>query len=173
MQAVAVRVESDKSAFLRCSFEGYQDTVYAHTERQFYKNCTFKGTIDYIFGNAAAVFQNCAFLMRKPLAGQFNTVTAQGRTLPEQNTGFSFQNCFFDAASDLKWALNNSQPFQSYLGRPWKLYSRTVILKSDITGVINPAGWAPWNGTFALNTLFYGESNFATLWVFVIYTYNL
>jgi pectinesterase len=26
-----------------------------------------------------------------------------------------------------------------------------------MTNVINPAGWAAWNGTFALSTLFYGE----------------
>lgn len=155
-QAVAARVDSDKSAFFRCSFEGYQDTLYAHTKRQFYKNCTILGTVDFIFGNAAAVFQTCTILVRAPLSGQFNTVTAQGRTISQQNTGFSFQACYIDAAPDLKQALA-TQPIQTYLGRPWKLYSRTVYLTSYMTNVINPAGWAAWNGTFALSTLFYGE----------------
>lgn len=30
-------------------------------------------------------------------------------------------------------------------------------MQSTISNVINPAGWFPWNGDFALNTLYYGE----------------
>lgn len=48
-------------------------------------------------------------------------------------------------------------PCRSYFGRPWKLYSRTTYLGCTVGGIIDPAGWLPWNGTFALNTLFYGE----------------
>ncbi|GJU11264.1 pectinesterase 2-like protein, partial [Tanacetum coccineum] len=58
-QAVALRSGSDLSVFYQCSFEGYQDTLYVHSNRQFYKNCDIYGTVDFIFGNAAAVLQNC------------------------------------------------------------------------------------------------------------------
>lgn len=153
-QAVALRVESDKSSFFRCSIEAYQDTLYAHNQRQFYKNCTIYGTVDFIFGNAAVVFQNCHLLLRLPLSFQSNTVTAQGRTISAQNTGFSFQNCTIDAAPEL---VATGQGIQSFLGRPWKLYSRTVFLESLMSNYINPAGWLEWNNTFALSTLFYGE----------------
>ncbi|KAG5405766.1 hypothetical protein IGI04_011885 [Brassica rapa subsp. trilocularis] len=47
--------------------------------------------------------------------------------------------------------------FPTYLGRPWKEYSHTVIMQSDISDVIRPEGWFEWSGTFALNTLTYRE----------------
>ncbi|KAG8482376.1 hypothetical protein CXB51_027243 [Gossypium anomalum] len=153
-QAVALRVSADLTAFYQCNMIAYQDTLYVHSQRQFFVNCLITGTVDFIFGNAAAVFQNCDIRARRPHRGQKNMVTAQGRTDPNQNTGIVFQKCRIGATSDLQSVKNN---FPTYLGRPWKEYSRTVILQSDISDVIHPAGWHDWNGSFALKTLFYGE----------------
>ncbi|RDX84130.1 putative pectinesterase/pectinesterase inhibitor 47, partial [Mucuna pruriens] len=153
-QAVAVRNNADLSSFYRCSFEGYQDTLYVHSLRQFYRECHIYGTVDFIFGNAAVVFQSCTIFARKPLPNQKNAVTAQGRTDPSQNTGISIQNCRIDASPDLVLDLNSTK---TYLGRPWKLYSRTVFMQSYIGELIQPSGWLEWNGTDGLNTLFYGE----------------
>ncbi|EEF49912.1 pectinesterase [Ricinus communis] len=153
-QAVAVRNGADLSAFYNCSFEGYQDTLYTHSLRQFYRDCEIYGTIDFIFGNAAVVFQNCKIYSRLPLSNQFNTITAQGRTDPNQNTGTSIQNCSIIAAEDLA---SSNGTTKTYLGRPWKEYSRTVVMQSFIDSLIGPAGWAPWSGDFALATLHYAE----------------
>lgn len=153
-QAIALRVSADLTAFYQCNMIAYQDTLYVHSQRQFFVNCLITGTVDFIFGNAAAVFQNCNILARRPRRGQKNMVTAQGRTDLNQNTGIVFQKCRIGSTSDLQSVRNN---FPTYLGRPWKEYSRTVILQSDISDVIHPAGWHDWNGTFALKTLFYGE----------------
>jgi len=76
-QAVALRSGSDLSVFYRCSFEGYQDTLYVHSERQFYRECDIYGTVDFIFGNAAVVIQNCNIYPRYP-PNKTNTITAQG-----------------------------------------------------------------------------------------------
>ncbi|CAI9103652.1 OLC1v1002176C1 [Oldenlandia corymbosa var. corymbosa] len=152
-QAVAFRSDSDYSVFYQCSFEGYQDTLYAHSNRQFYRDCNIYGTVDYIFGNAAVVFQNCTLYSRNP-PNKINTITAQGRIDKNQNTGISIHNSRILAAPDLAPVQGS---VKTYLGRPWKQYSRTVVMKSYMGSLIDPAGWLPWNGDFALSTLYYGE----------------
>ncbi|XP_047174739.1 pectinesterase-like [Vigna umbellata] len=155
-QAVALRSGADFSAFYQCSFVAYQDTLYVHSLRQFYRECDVYGTVDFIFGNAAAVLQNCNLYARKPNPNQRNLFTAQGREDPNQNTGISIINCKVAAAADL---IPVKSEFRNYLGRPWKMYSRTVFLNSLMEDLIDPAGWLEWNGTFALDTLYYGEYN--------------
>ncbi|KAM0050626.1 putative pectinesterase [Helianthus debilis subsp. tardiflorus] len=149
-QAVALRNGADLSTFYSCSFEGYQDTLYTHSLRQFYRECDIYGTVDFIFGNAAVVFQNCNLYPRLPMSGQFNAITAQGRTDPGQNTGTSIQNCNIRAAEDLGST-------KTYLGRPWKEYSRTVYIMTFMDTLIDSAGWREWSGDFALNTSYYAE----------------
>ncbi|KAH0637084.1 hypothetical protein KY289_036999 [Solanum tuberosum] len=155
-QAVAVRNGADLSTFYSCSFEAYQDTLYVHSLRQFYRECDIYGTVDFIFGNAAALFQNCNLYPRLPMVNQFNAITAQGRTDINQNTGISIQNCTIRPADDL--ALSNSTT-KTYLGRPWKEYSRTIYMQSYLDGFIHPTGWHDWSGDFALNTSYYAEFN--------------
>ncbi|KAF3451952.1 hypothetical protein FNV43_RR08048 [Rhamnella rubrinervis] len=153
-QAVALRVGADLAAFYRCDFLAYQDTLYVHSNRQFFINCLIAGTVDFIFGNSGVVFQDCDIHARKPNSGQKNMVTAQGRIDPNQNTGIVIQKSRIGATSDL---LPVKSSFPTYLGRPWKEYSRTVIMQSEISDVIVPAGWHEWSGSFALSTLFYAE----------------
>nr|GMC77398.1 pectinesterase/pectinesterase inhibitor U1 [Ipomoea batatas] len=153
-QAVALRVGSDLSAFYRCGVIAYQDSLYVHSNRQFFVNCYVAGTIDFIFGNSAVVLQDCDIHARRPGPKQKNMVTAQGRSDPNQNTGIVIQKCRIGATSDLK---DHQMEFPTFLGRPWKEYSRTVVMQSSITDVIDPAGWHIWDGNFALNTLVYRE----------------
>ncbi|EMS67994.1 putative pectinesterase/pectinesterase inhibitor 16 [Triticum urartu] len=149
-QAVALRVGGDLSVVYQCDIEAYQDTLYTHSNRQFYAEDGISGTVDFIFGNSAVVIQNCDIHPRKPRQGQKDTITAQGRTDPNQNTGISIHKCRIAAASDLGGT-------KVYLGRPWKAYSRTVVMQSSLDRSITPAGWLEWSGQFALSTLYYGE----------------
>lgn len=155
-QAVAMRAKGDRAIFLNCRFEGYQDTLYAQTHRQFYRSCVIAGTVDFIFGDAAAVFQNCLIVVRKPLDNQQNIVTAQGRYDRHEETGIVLQNCRIRADDKL---VPVKSKIKSYLGRPWKEFSRTVIMESEIGDLIHPDGWLPWEGDFALKTLYYAEYN--------------
>ncbi|CAH1425340.1 unnamed protein product [Lactuca virosa] len=151
-QAVAFRSDSDLSVVFRCAITGYQDTLYAHSMRQFYRECLITGTVDFIFGDGAVVFQNCQILARKGLSNQKNTITAQGRKEPTQPSGFAIQFSNISVEPEL---LNSS--ISTYLGRPWKLYSRTIFMQSYISSLIKPEGWLEWNGDFALDTLYYAE----------------
>lgn len=153
-QAVALRVNADLTAMYRCSINGYQDTLYVHSFRQFYRECDVSGTIDFIFGNAAVVFQGCNIVARMPLHGQFTVITAQSRDTLDEDTGISIQNCSIVPTDDL---YTNSNRVKSYLGRPWRVFSRTVYLDSYIADFIDPTGWTQWSDEQALDTLYYGE----------------
>ncbi|CAL5012789.1 unnamed protein product [Urochloa decumbens] len=154
-QAVALLVQSDRSVFLNCRMDAYQDTLYAHSKAQFYRNCVISGTIDFVFGDAAAVFQNCVLVLRRPMDSQQNIATAQGRADGRESTGFVFQRCRFAAESALTDA---SRPaIRSYLARPWREFSRTLFMESEIPAFIDKAGYLPWNGEFGLKTLWYAE----------------
>ncbi|XP_030496988.2 probable pectinesterase/pectinesterase inhibitor 51 [Cannabis sativa] len=161
-QAVAFRSDSDLSVIENCEFLGNQDTLYAHSLRQFYKSCRIQGNVDFIFGNSASFFQDCQILVCprqiKPEKGENNAVTAHGRTDPAQTTGFVFQNCLINGTEDYM-KLYHSKPavHKNFLGRPWKEYSRTVFVHCNLEALITPQGWMPWSQDFALKTLFYGE----------------
>ncbi|KAJ7949440.1 Pectinesterase [Quillaja saponaria] len=149
-QAVALMASADQVVFYRCHIDAFQDTLYAHSNRQFYRECNIYGTVDFIFGNSAAVIQNCNILPKKPMQGQQNTITAQGKVDPNQNTGLSIQNCTISPFGDLSSVL-------TYLGRPWKNHSTTVFMQSTLDKFINPNGWLPWVGNSAPDTIFYAE----------------
>ncbi|CAA6660339.1 unnamed protein product [Spirodela intermedia] len=166
-QAVAFRSDSDLSVLQEVEFLGHQDTLYARSLRQFYRSCRIAGTVDFIFGNSAAVFQDCLVLVRprqlSPEKGETNAVTAHGRTDPAQATGFVFQSCVVNG-TDEYMELYGRKPaaHRNYLGRPWKEYSRTVFIRCYLERLVRAEGWLPWTGDFALKTLFYGEVPWST-----------
>lgn len=119
-QAVALRVCGDQSIINCCRIDGYQDSLYAHAQRQFSPECYITGTIDSIFGDASVVFQNSQIVARRPMDGQNNAIMAQGRDDQHQNSGISIQNCNIIASPDLEPVKGI---IKSYLGRPWKKFS--------------------------------------------------
>ncbi|GAV85224.1 Pectinesterase domain-containing protein/PMEI domain-containing protein [Cephalotus follicularis] len=153
-QAVALRVSAEQASFFNCRMDGFQDTLYTQSLRQFYRNCVISGTVDFIFGDATVVIQNSLIIVRKPMENQQNTVTAHGRAYRYETTGLVIQNCRIVPETKL---YPERFTIPTYLGRPWKEYSRTVIMESTLADFIQPAGWMPWAGNFALDTLEYRE----------------
>lgn len=153
-QAVAVRSDSDLSVFFRCAIRGYQDSLYTHAMRQFFRECKISGTVDFIFGHGTVVFQNCEILAKRGLPDQKNAITAHGRIDPDEPSGFSLQFCNITADSDLLPYVNSTG---TYLGRPWKIYSRTIFMQNYISNIVRPEGWLEMNGSVGLDTLYYAE----------------
>ncbi|CAJ1972402.1 unnamed protein product, partial [Sphenostylis stenocarpa] len=100
------------------------------------------------------VFQNCIMVVRKPNDNQQNMVTTQGREDKQQATGIVLQKCTIKPDDKL---VPVKDKIRSYLGRPWKEFSRTIVMESEIGDFIHPDGWTAWNGDFALKTLYYAE----------------
>ncbi|KAF0893162.1 hypothetical protein E2562_023189 [Oryza meyeriana var. granulata] len=161
-QAVAFRSDSDRSVMENVEFRGHQDTLYARTMRQLYRRCRITGTVDFIFGNSAAMFEECVIKTVPRAEGARksarNVVAANGRIDPGQTTGFVFWNCTVDGSKEFL-ALFRAKPesYRLYLGRPWKEYAITVYARCYLGRVVRPEGWLPWRGEFALRTLYYRE----------------
>ncbi|KAI8523305.1 hypothetical protein RHMOL_Rhmol13G0063100 [Rhododendron molle] len=157
-QAAAIMVQADFSAFYRCRFKGYQDTLYTSRRKQFFRECEIYGTVDFIFGDSSVVFQNCMIYVLKPRDSQKNTITAQKRESEDGKTGIIIQNCTIEAAPDLRRQISK---FKTFLGRPWGVFSRTVIINTFLDDLIDPAGWLEWEGRDPdkLGKVFYAEYN--------------
>lgn len=162
-QAVALYVGADRAVFRNCRFLGWQDTLYVNgpdcqfvpqplTEtnanhcavgRHFFDRCYIEGHVDFIFGNAAAVFRECQIHSKG--AGY---LTAQSRTYPGQTSGFVFERCRLTGGDTGPGV---------YLGRPWRTYSQVVYRNCWLGAHIRPEGWSVWNGNNNHETAFYAE----------------
>ncbi len=134
-QAVAILIYSDRAVFRNCRFLGNQDTLYPNGGREYFYHCFIRGSVDFIFGNAAAVFDQCEIQSDGP-----GCVTAQSRINDKQTTGYVFTDCKLTAADGIRDGA-------IYLGRPWRLYSRVIFMHCDLGPQINPRGWSKWNST--------------------------
>ncbi|HOX82897.1 MAG TPA: pectinesterase family protein [Chryseolinea sp.] len=145
-QAVALHVEADRCVFKNCRFLGNQDTIYTggETSRQYFSNCYIEGTTDFIFGAATAVFENCTILSKK------NSYVTAASTTQGKLFGYVFLNCTLKATSEAT---------KVYLGRPWRIYAKTVFVNCNLGSHILPEGWHNWSKPEAEKTVYYGEYN--------------
>jgi pectinesterase len=142
-QAVAISVHSDRSVFRNCRFLGMQDTLYAASGRQYYVNSYIAGHVDFIFGNAAAVFDHCEIHSRGP-----GYIAAVSRTMPGSPTGYVFYHCRLTADEGVTGVA---------LGRPWRLYARVVYIDCWMGPHILPQGWNNWGKKEAETTAWFAE----------------
>ncbi|KAK6796609.1 hypothetical protein RDI58_004310 [Solanum bulbocastanum] len=154
-QAVATSISADHVAFYRCKFDGYQDTLYARKGVQFFRDCEVYGTVDFIFGNAKVILQNCSICVRKPEDIQNEvTITAQGRKRKHEDTAIVLQGCTINVSQEVR---EREPKVRVFLGRPWKNHSRAIVMSSYLDDFIDPEGWVEWNGN--TEDIYFGEYN--------------
>ena len=142
-QAVALAVSSDEVAVINCKLLGNQDTLYASGKgKQYYKDCYIEGTTDFIFGSATAFFENCQIHSKKD-----SYITAAS-TLKESEFGYVFKDCKITSDENVT---------KVYLGRPWRIYAKTVFINSNLGKHILAVGWHNWSKPEAEKTTFYAE----------------
>ncbi|MFD3331706.1 pectinesterase family protein [Streptomyces sp. NPDC058700] len=124
-QAVALKVQGDRSAFFHCRFLGHQDTLYADSSalsafaRQYFAHCHVEGDVDFVFGRGTAVFEHCRFrtLLRPDLASAPHGFVFAPSTARANPYGFLATRC----------RVTGSAPDGFYkLARPW-------VPSSDLT----------------------------------------
>ncbi|XP_075659721.1 pectinesterase 1-like [Castanea sativa] len=130
LQAVALVVSAPEVAFYNCRF---------HIGSQFFRNCIIKGTVDFIFGKVAAVFQNCPILVKQSKPGRVNVLTADGSNGMENQRGIVIHKSLIGAMLANKIWLEDLEN-STYLGRPWSDTVATAIINSYIGHVIHPDG---------------------------------
>jgi pectinesterase len=139
-QAVAAAVRSDRAIFKHCRFLGDQDTLFADFGRQYYVDSYIAGGVDFIFGNAAAVIDHSEIHEIRP-----GYLTAQSRTSPDQSTGYVITNSrITDSLTAPDMATSGPQNRGFYLSRPWRPYSRVVVMNTELPATLDPAGWSVW-----------------------------
>lgn len=144
-QALALSVTGTRCYFENCSFIGNQDTLYAAGEGayQYYKNCYVEGTVDFIFGEATAVFEGCT------LKEKSNGYYTAASTSKKSRYGYVFKNCNLIAAPNVTKAA---------LGRPWRQFAKVVYIDCKMGSFITPEGWTKWAGGDQ-PTAYYAEYN--------------
>ena len=142
-QAVAVADRADRSVFKHCRFIGHQDTLFADYGRQYYVDSYIEGGVDFIFGNATAVFDRDEIHANGP-----GYLTAQSRTSPDQTTGYVIVNSKVTSgvAQALAAEANTEHRRRDTisLGRPWRPYARVVYMHTWLPADIIPGGWNAW-----------------------------
>ncbi|KAK1274089.1 Pectinesterase QRT1 [Acorus gramineus] len=142
MQAVALRVSADKAMFLDCRILGSQDTLFDHNGRHYYLDCFIQGSIDFIFGDAKSLYQECTL---HSVATSYGAIAASQRNSMAQDSGFSFFHCQLDGHGSL------------YLGRAWGRYATVVYSFCELDGIVIPQGWDDWGDPSRTRTAWFGE----------------
>lgn len=146
-QAVALYCSAEHARFFGCRFIGRQDTLYAKDGTQYYKDCYIEGDVDYIFGGARAVFEDCelySFNIDESDEGRRSYITAPS-TPAAQKYGFLFLNCR---------TTGNFGPESVFLGRPWHpgsdpmANSCCVFKNCELSDQIRTEGWKEHMGGF-------------------------
>ncbi|MCD7855071.1 MAG: pectinesterase family protein [Clostridiales bacterium] len=157
-QAVALYLDCDKAYIHNCRLSARQDTLLCAPipsdikgkpmplNRQYFKDCFIEGNVDFIFGGACALFENCEIFIVGRSGFPSGYVTA-ACTDKEQEYGFVFKKCSISGSGARE---------RAFLGRPWRDYAKTVFIDCKWDDIIHPEVFSKWNNRLSHLTCFYG-----------------
>ena len=173
-QCIALFAESDLFTCEDCTLLSAQDTLYTgplpprevipggflgptqllprRAQRHIYRRCTIKGDVDFIFGGAAAWFEECEIRSangRVDKSAPFGGYATAASTPEGQQYGYVFHRCRFTG--------ENVPDASVYLGRPWREFAKTVLIDCELGAHIHPEGWCEWAGRGAAGGVVYAE----------------
>lgn len=142
VQAVALYAEGDRGKYHNVKITGLQDTLLVNRGRQYFKDSYISGSVDFIFGNAPAVFDNS--IIHSLRAGYVTAASTE-----ENQPGFVFTQCRLTTEAGLTGKVD--------LGRPWRPYAHVTFLKTYMDDHIKPGGWNNWGKESNEQTARFGE----------------
>ena len=186
-QAIALYADGDNLKFENVRLLGHQDTLFTGplppkeiqpggfigpkqfderiNGRHHYKNCYIRGNVDFIFGSATALFEDCVIesvarafeVQKKSPTAESGSDKADNKIIhgyvtapstPEgQKYGYVFKGCTF---------ISNECPEGSvYLGRPWRDYAKAVFIDCVIGDHICAEGFHDWDKPHARDCSFF------------------
>ncbi len=160
--ALAAYVVADRVVMRNVRLIGRQDTLYLGSEgcgsstctpaRQYINGSYIEGNVDFIFGDGAAVLDDCSIMIDEngSTSGE-TTITAQRRVFTNYLSGYVFWNSMLSSQS--------SSQTNDYLGRPWNANAKVVYIDTNMQAPISTAGWIEWEPgtTNYLATAYYAE----------------
>ena len=164
-QALALWIRSDKAVLNNVRLTSLQDTLYAGSQgcgttcvpaRQYFFGGYIAGDVDYIFGDAAVVFDRTTFFTAfHGTATGTETIEAQNKMRQTGSSGDYLSGYVLNNAN-----LTSQAPgmTQLYFGRPYGQYSTFILLNTTVDQV-NPTGWIEFSGDNNLPTSTYAEYN--------------
>lgn len=164
-QALALAISGDRAVGRNIRLVGRQDTFYAGANGCSSTTCSsptrvylygsyIEGNVDFIFGDAAMVLDSCTIMIDEHgSASGETTMTAQNNRSSSGAylSGFVFYYSTIEAQS--------SSQTNDYLGRPWGVYSKVIMINNVMSAPITAAGWIEWEPgtTDYLATSYYAE----------------
>lgn len=143
-QAVALLVNGDQVQFRNTRFISFQDTLYVRKAKQYFRDSYIEGTVDFIFGDATAVFQDCTV---------HNVSGGTAVTAPNTAQNFAYGLVFLGGKLT---AASTVSKGSMALGRNWGAYGAAAFLKTQLGAHIKPVGWVPM-GENTLDTARFSE----------------
>jgi sugar lactone lactonase YvrE len=165
-QALALWIESDQAILNNVNLTSLQDTLYAGSQgcgtfctvaRQYMWKGLITGAVDYVFGDAAMVFDHTNFFTawHGTSASGTTTIEAQNK---KYETGSANDYLSGYICSGCTLMSQSTGMTNLYYGRPYGPYSTWIMLNSFVDQV-NQVGWIEFSGDTNLPTSTYAEFN--------------